>query len=199
MLKQRTLVVFKPDVLQRQIVGEILSRFERKGFKIVGMKMVWPTEELAGKHYAASVEQLTGMGNKTIAIAKEKGETLSETDPMKIGAKIRDWNIQYLAGGPVIAFVFQGPHIIEIMRKMIGSTSPLVADVGTIRADYSPDSIPLANWQERTTRNMIHASDSEESANREIYLWFNEDELYEYETAMEKVFFDVSWGIRNQK
>ncbi len=196
MHKQKTLVLFKPDVIQRQIMGELLTRFERKGFKIVGMKMVLPTRKLAGEHYQASEEQLMGMGNKTITVAKERGETLTENDPMKIGMRIRDWNMDYLVAGPVLAIVLQGPHIIEFVRKMVGVTSPLMADIGTIRADYSPDSIPLANWQERTTRNMIHASDSVESANREIELWFKKSEMFEYETAIEKVLFDNSWGMK---
>lgn len=195
MHKQKTLVLFKPDVIQRQIMGELLTRFERKGFKIVGLKMVLPTRKLAGEHYAATKEQLEGMGNKTITVAKERGETLTENDPMKIGMKIRERNMDYLVAGPVLAIVLQGPHIIEFVRKMVGVTSPLMADIGTIRADYSPDSIPLANWQERTTRNMIHASDSPESANREIDLWFKKGELFEYETAIEKVLFDNTWGL----
>ena len=159
--------------------------------------MALPTPELAGEHYQASDTQLRGMGEKTLKIAAENGETLAEIDPIKIGMKIRQWNMDYLSCGPVLVLVMLGPHIIEVVRKMVGVTNPLMADVGTIRADYSPDSISLANWQERTTRTIIHASDSVEGAEREIGLWFKKDEIFEYETAIEKVLFDTSWSLKS--
>lgn len=191
---ERTLVIFKPDVIQRQIMGEIIERFERKGFKIVGMKMIWPTAELIGKHYEDNQEYFKEVGDKTIKSARERGEKLFSNDPIEIGRRIRQWNMLYMSCGPVFAIVLEGPHIIEAVRKMLGSTNPLNADIGTIRSDYSPDSYFLANLQGRTTRTMVHASDSIESANREIPLWFKKSELYDYETAIEKVLFDVGWS-----
>ncbi|KKR06265.1 MAG: Nucleoside diphosphate kinase [candidate division WS6 bacterium GW2011_GWF2_39_15] len=198
MLKQKTLVLFKPDVVQRQIVGEILTRFERKGFKIVGMKMVLPTESLAKEHYETTDEQIIGMGNKTIVLAQEHGEDTSKMDAREIGLKVWQRNVDYLSCGPILAIVMQGPHIIESVRKMIGVTNPFMADVGTIRADYSPDSITLSSSSDRTTRTMLHASDSEKSAQREIALWFKKGEIFEYETAIEKVLFDVSWSLKRK-
>ncbi len=193
-LQERTLVIFKPDVLQRQIIGELITRFERKGFKIVGMKLIHPSKELVGKHYTDDPAYLKEVGEKGIASALARGEEVKETDPMKIGNQVRDWNIQYLACGPVLAMVLQAPNIVEAVRKMLGSSNPANADIGTIRADYSPDSFFLANMQGRTTRTLIHASDSVENAKREISLWFNNNEIYEYETAMEKVLFDAGWS-----
>ena len=180
--------------MQRQIVGELLTRFERKGFKIVGMKLTHATKELVSKHYTDDPDYLRSIGEKGIASALARGEEILDKDPMKIGAQVRNWNIQYLACGPVIAMVLQAPTVVDSVRKMLGSTNPANADVGTIRADYSPDSFLLANMQGRTTRTLLHASDSPENANREIALWFNEDELHNYETAMEKVLFDTGWS-----
>lgn len=191
--QEKTLVIFKPDVIQRQIVGELISKFERKGFKLVGMKLVWPTKKLAGQHYTDDVGYLTTVGKNTIKYAQERGEEVIEDDPFKMGSLVRDWNIEYLSCGPVIAIVFEGPHIIESVRKIIGSSNPVMADVGTIRADYSPDSFFLANSQGRTSRNIIHASDTKENAEREISLWFSKDEIHQYETAIEKVLFDTGW------
>lgn len=193
-LEERVLVIFKPDVLQRQIVGELLTRFERKGFKIVGMKLTLASKELVSKHYTDDPAYLREVGEKGIASALARGEEVKERDPMVIGNRVRDWNIMYLACGPVLAFVLQAPNVVEAVRKMTGSSNPANADVGTIRSDYSPDSFFLANMQGRTTRTLLHASDSPENAEREIALWFKDDELHKYETAMEKVLFDSGWS-----
>lgn len=186
-------MIFKPDVLQRQISGELLTRFERKGFKVVGMKMVWPTTELVAKHYEDDEDYLRSVGEKSLESAKERGEELPDLTPLEFGQRIRQWNIDYLTCGPVIAIVFEGAHVIESVRKLLGKTNPLAADVGSIRADYSPDSYLLADSQGRTTRTIAHASDAPETAEREISLWFDETELYSYETAIEKILYDAGW------
>lgn len=193
MLKQKTLTIFKPDVIQRQIVGEILQRFERKGFKIVGLKMLVPSKELVGEHYSGDEAYLTEVGEKTIAFAKERGDKVPEGTPLELGKRIRQWNIDYLTCGPVVAMVLEGPNVIEAVRKIIGRSNPILADVGTIRSDYTTDSYFLADLQGRTTRTMFHASDSVENATREIGLWFDENELVDYETAIEKILYDAGW------
>jgi len=192
--KEKTLLIFKPDVLQRQIVGEIISRFERKGFKIVGMKMLVPSRELIGKHYIDDPKYLIETGDNAKKGAEARGEDTSNWDSLERGKWIRESNINYLTCGPVIALVLQGFGVIAGVRKMLGSTSPADGDVGTIRADFSLDSFALADEQGRVTRSMIHASDSVENAQREIGLWFNATEISEYETAAEKIFYDVSWS-----
>jgi nucleoside-diphosphate kinase len=192
--KERTLVILKPDVIQRQIVGEILTRFERKGFKIIGMKMVWPTEELMREHYIDEDEYHRSVGIKAVDNAKEKGEDVTGMDPVEIGRRIRNYNVEYLSCGPVLAFVLEGNSVIEGVRKLLGKTNPRLADVGTIRADYTPDSYFLADMQGRATRTIAHASDSVESAEREIPLWFKDDELYEYSTAIEHILYDAGWS-----
>jgi len=191
--KEKTLIIFKPDVIQRQIVGEIISRLEKKGFKIVGMKMTWPSKELMAKHYIDDDEYSRGVGEKAIKNAKSKGEDTKNWDALEIGRKVRNWNIEYLSCGPVIALVLEGNCVIEGVRKLLGSTNPRNSDVGTVRADYSPDSYFLADIQGRATRTIVHASDSLESAKREIPLWFKEDELYDYKTAIEYILYDTGW------
>jgi nucleoside-diphosphate kinase len=191
---EKTLVLFKPDVVQRQIVGEFITRFERKGFKIVGMKMIWPTKKLVGLHYAEEKEYLIEVGKKTIKSALERNEKMKESDPLKVGKKIREWNMEYLSCGPILAIVLEGASVIESVRKMIGSTNPITADIGTIRADYSPDSYMLANIQGRNTRTLLHASDSSKSAKREIPLWFKKGELYKYSVGIEHILYDAGWS-----
>ena len=192
--KERTLILIKPDVIQRQIVGDILSRFERKGFKIVAMKMINATKKQIGEHYidndAYSIE--TGEKAKKGAIAR--GQDVSNWNSLEWGRIIRNRNIAYLTAGPIIAMVLEGNGVIEGVRKILGSTSPADGDIGTIRADYSFDNYALADVVSRATRTMLHASDSTESANREIGIWFKEDEICtNYETVAEKIFFDAGW------
>lgn len=116
--KEKTLVIFKPDVVQRQIIGEILSRFERKGFKIVGMKMLIPSRELVGKHYEDKKEYLVEVGEKAKKGAELRGEDISGWDSLARGKRIRESNINYLTCGPVVAVVFQGFGVIAGVRKM---------------------------------------------------------------------------------
>ena len=192
--KEKTLVIFKPDVLQRQIVGEIISRFERKGFKIVAMKMLTPSREMVGKHYSDDPKYLIETGEKAKKGAEARGEDTSNWNSLERGKWIRESNINYLTCGPVLVMVLQGFGVVSGVRKMLGSTSPADGDVGTIRADYSLDSFALADEQGRVTRSMLHASGSIENAEREIGIWFNATEISEYETAAEKIFYDVSWS-----
>jgi len=199
MTTEKTLVIFKPDVLQRQIVGELLTRFERKGFKMVAMKMTLPSAKLVKEHYFSDDQYLIDIGQKIIDKAAEKGEEVPTLTAFELGARIRDWNVDYLTCGPVLAIVLQGPMIIQAVRKMAGTTNPLMADIGTIRADYSPDSYLFADAEGRTTRTILHASDSIKSAKREISLWFDENEIFKYEVGIEKILYDKGWSEQNKQ
>lgn len=191
---ERTLILVKPDVIQRQIVGEILSRFERKGFKIVGMKMVNASKEQIQDHYTDEESYLIETGEKAKKGAIARGEDVSNWNSLEKGKIIRKNNVVYLTCGPIIAMVLEGHGVVSGVRKVLGSTSPADGDVGTIRDDYSFDTYALADYVSRATRTMLHASDSPENAEREIKIWFKENELCNnYETVAEKIFFDSSW------
>ena len=193
--KERSLLLIKPDVLQRQIVGEILTRFERKGFKLIAMKMLNATEGQLGEHYFDDEDYLIETGEKAKKGAEERGEDISNWDSLERGKIIRQRNIEYLTCGPIVALVLEGFGVIKGVRKILGSTSPAAGDVGTIRDDYSLDTYQLADFVSRSTRTMIHASDSVDNAEREIRIWFDKDELCDdYETAVEKIFYDEGWG-----
>jgi nucleoside-diphosphate kinase len=191
---ERTLILVKPDVIQRQIVGEILTRFERKGFKIIGMKMLNATKEQIQEHYTDEESYLIETGEKAKKGALARGEDISNWNSLEKGKIIRKNNVVYLTCGPIISMVLEGHGVISGVRKILGSTSPADGDVGTIRDDYSFDTFALADYISRATRTMLHASDSVENAEREIKIWFKESELCSnYETVAEKIFFDLAW------
>ena len=192
--EERTLILVKPDVLQRQIFGEILSRFERKGFKMVAVKMLNATKAQVGEHYTSEEQYLIETGEKAKKGAEARGQDVSNWNSLEWGKIIRDRNIAYLTCGPILAVVLEGPNVVSSVRKVLGSTSPADGDVGTIRADYSFDSYALADVVARSTRTMLHASDSPENAKREIKIWFKESEICNnYETVAEKIFYDTGW------
>lgn len=147
MEKERTFVMIKPDAVQRGLIGEIISRFEKKGIKIVAMKMVSVDRELAEKHYSV-----------------HKGKPFFEP------------TVKFIMSSPVVAMVLEGYNVIEMVRKMVGKTNPQDADPGTIRGDYG----------QHIGRNIIHASDGKETAEYEINLWFNEEEICEYKRIDEE-------------
>jgi len=157
---EKTLVIIKPDGVERGLVGEILKRFENAGLKIVGMKMVWIDKKFAEKHYEA---------HKAKPFFKELVEFITE--------------------GPVVAFVVEGVHAVENARRLVGATSPNEAAPGTIRGDFAHISMAYASKKGLGGKNVIHASGSKQEADSEIKLWFKKEELHSYTTVDEKHVF----------
>lgn len=189
---ERTLVVIKPDGIQRSLIGEIIKRFERSGLKIVGLKMIVPDEKFVESHYTLYEDWLLNVGKKSIEGLKEKGVTPFTEDPLEVGKKVLNSLKKYLASGPVVAMVLQGAHAVKIVRKIVGGTEPLSSDVGTIRGDFVLDSYQIADQDGRAVRNLIHASGSVEEANKEIEHWFKKEELISYRLIQEQVLYDVN-------
>lgn len=183
--KQRTLVLIKPDGVIRGLVGEFLKRFEQAGLRIVGLKFLIATPSQLKKHFPASKEWVEGMGQKTSDFFYKQGldpiDAFGTADHHKIGMKIRNWNYSYLLSGPIAIIVLEWAHAIDIVRKMIGSTIPYHASPGTIRGDFSTNSPDLASYLGMACQNLIHAADSEETAEREIECWFKPEELVSWE------------------
>jgi len=157
---ERTLVLFKPDSVQRQIMGKIITRFEDAGIKVVAMKMQHVAEDLALNHYDEK-------------IAKTHGD------------KIRRQNIDFLTSGPVLAMVLEGVNVVENVRKMVGSTEPKSSAPGTIRGDFAHMSYAHADVKGHVAKNVIHASGNKEAAETEICLWFAGNEIVNYKTVHE--------------
>ncbi len=190
--KERTLVIIKPDGIQRNLIGEIISRFERTGLKLIAMNMMVPTEELVEKHYTLDPEWLRIAGEKSIKSAKEKGNPVLSEVPLEVGKMVLNSLKKYLTCGPVITMVWEGVHAVSIVRKLTGSTEPLSSDVGTIRGDFVIDSYQISNHDGRAVRNLIHSSGSVKEANDEIKHWFNEKDLIEYTHIQEKILYDIN-------
>ncbi len=159
---ERSLIVFKPDAVQRGLVGEILARFEKAGLKVVGMKMVSPDYE----HYYHHYENI--------------GKMISRR-----GQAAFDVTLELMQQGPVIATVIEGVHAVEFVRKMAGATEPWSALPGTIRGDYAHVSYEYANTEITPIANLLHASGDVDEAELEIAFWFRPEELFEYETLSE--------------
>lgn len=191
-MKEQTLIIFKPDSVARGLIGTITSRFEKVGLKIVAAKMMMVSRELADNHYPANREAfINGMGGKTLENYQDMGidpiKEVGSADPHEIGLKIREWLVDMITAGPVLAMVLEGPHAVELVRKMVGHTLPLKSAPGTIRGDYSFDSSYLANVGKRPIKNLLHASGELEEAKYEVGLWFNSSEIMSYERVEEQV------------
>ncbi len=185
---EKTFVLIKPDGVQRALMGKIIGRFEDAGLRITAMKMTMADKELAAKHYVDDVAWLEDVGKKSIASYEAKGIKVSDTAE-QIGRKIRGYLMDYLTMGPVVAMVVEGNEALSIVRKIVGSTAPSKADPSTLRGMYAIDSYQLADEQKRPVHNLIHTSDSLETAEKEIGLWFEEGEIREYRRADEPAMF----------
>jgi nucleoside-diphosphate kinase len=162
-LIERTLILFKPDAVQRGVVGEIITRFERVGLKIVGTKMIKPSEEHYHKHYEEIGQVITRRGQATF-----------------------DNVLTMMSEGPVIAMVLEGVEAVDLVRKLVGSTEPKSSAPGTIRGDFSHMSYGYGDEQEVGIPNLIHASGDASDASKEIPHWFSDEELFDYSVLNEK-------------
>jgi len=194
MKTEKTLVIIKPDGIQRSLIGEIIKRYERVGLKLVGLKMMIPTEEQATKHYydVGGDEWIEEVGRKASAAYEKKGEKSPYKTYSENGWAILKANAKYLSAGPAIAMIWQGANAIELVRKITGATAPLLADVGTIRGDFTLDSYALADTDQRSIRNLIHASGEVDEAKKEIKIWFKENEILSYTHIQDKILYDIN-------
>ncbi len=157
---EKTLVLIKPEGVQRHLVGKIITRFEDAGLKIIAMKQVWVDKEFAKKHY-------------TQDIAERRGE------------KVREMLLNYITEGPVIAMVLQGINAIENTRKIVGGTEPKSSPPGTIRGDFAHVSFAHADKNNLPVKNLIHASGNKEDSENEVKLWFSKKEMHNYKTVQD--------------
>ncbi|HVY67379.1 MAG TPA: nucleoside-diphosphate kinase [Patescibacteria group bacterium] len=158
---ERTLVLLKPDTVDRGLVGEIITRFEKVGLKMAGLKMLWPNRETALKHYTEDLAQ-------------------------RRGQHVRDLMVEMLTSGPIVAMALEGVEAVEIVRKMVGTTEPKSAAPGTIRGDYSHVSFKHADSKKIGVYNLIHASGSPAEAEQEIAVWFAPEELQQHRPGYTK-------------
>ncbi|MFA4999979.1 MAG: nucleoside-diphosphate kinase [Patescibacteria group bacterium] len=188
--KERTLVILKPDAVQRGLVGEVIRRIENTGLKLIAMKIAMATEDQLWKHYNKDEEWFLKKGERMIADRKTAGMPI-EKEAIEYGKDIIRLLVNFMMAGPVVPMIWEGNQAVGIVKKVVGSTEPLSSECGTIRGDYTLDSFELASFDERAVRNLIHCSDPAEEAEREIPLWFTPEEILKYRLVAEQILYDV--------
>jgi nucleoside-diphosphate kinase len=191
MKNQRTLVILKPDAIQRSLMGEIISRIERTGLKLVAAKFLVATREQCLTHYNKDDAWFLKIGERIIE-KMQKNNVEVKKQASEYGKDMLEATIRFVTAGPMLAMVFQGNQSVGIVKKIVGDTEPLSSDVGTIRSDYTIDSYELANLNDRCVRNLIHCSDEVPEAEREIKVWFKDEELINYTHINEKILYDIN-------
>lgn len=191
--QQRTLVLVKPDGVMRGLTGEVVSRIEQRGLKVIALKMVQVERAHLEKHFPTDPEWVKGLGNKGLKTFAEYKldpvKQMGSDDPATIGAMVKESLFAYMSSGPIAAMVVEGIHAIDMVRKIAGATLPVFADIGSVRGDYSVDSPAVANVEGRAIKNIMHASENEAEAVNEIGLWFSKDELHDYKRAAEDTMY----------
>ena len=188
---EQTLVIVKPDGIQRALIGEIIGRYERLGLKLVALKMLVPTEAMIEGHYLLDPNWKKNVGTKAIESYTKKGETPPSSDPIEVANLVVGRLKTYMTSGPVIAMVWEGAHAVELVRKITGGTEPRSASIGTIRGDFVVDSYQMADSDNRAIRNLIHASGSVSEAMMEIPHWFSPGEITNYRVPHEATLYDA--------
>jgi nucleoside-diphosphate kinase len=191
--EEKTVVLIKPDGVKRGLIGEIISRIERRGLKIISLEMIQATREQVDNHYPKDEKWIRRLGEKTLNNYKTYGidpiKEVGTDDPFEIGKMVRGWLLDYMTSGPMVKMIVQGIHAIDMVRKLAGKSLPAEAEMGTIRGDFSVDSATAANRDKRAIHNIVHASETPEEAQNEINLWFAVEDIFEYKRAEEDIMF----------
>ncbi len=191
--EEKTVLLIKPDGVKRGLIGEIISRIEKRGLKIIALEMFWPQKSQIDGHYPKDEAWLKRIGEKTLKNYKDYGfdvkKELGTDDLKEIGNLVRGWLIDYMTSGPVVKAVIKGIHAIDMVRKIVGPSMPTEAEMGTIRGDFSVDDSTAANRDKRAIHNLVHASETIKESEHEIQFWFAPEEIYDYKRAEEDIMF----------
>jgi len=178
---ERTFVMIKPEGVKRKLIGEIIKRIEQVDLKIVAMKMIQPKKDFVEKFYPSDEEWFRSVGERAKkAFLKQKldiKKSYGTKDVVEMGKVVKKWVVDYITSGPVVGMMIEGNKAISIMRKLCGGTYPDKALAGTIRGDFSSESVEYANVEDRSIQNIIHTSANEKEAENEINLWFKKEEI----------------------
>lgn len=177
-------MLIKPDGVRKGLVGEIIKRMEQRDLKIVALEMFQSTKAEMDKHYPKDEKWMSRIGEKTTNTYNKYGydvkKDFGSTDLLKIGKEVRRWLVDFMVSAPMVKMVVQGVHAVDMVRKIVGPTMPYLAEMGTIRGDYSADSAISANMERRAVFNLVHASETPEEAAHEIKHWFGKDAILKY-------------------
>ncbi len=189
--QQRSLIMIKPDAMQRSLTGEIIRRIERTGLKFTAFKFLVADREQLLKHYHKNNAWFLEKGQNIVNDRKAHNLPV-EKEAIEYGRDIIELILKFMTAGPLLIFVVQGNEAVAVVKKLVGTTEPASSDVGTIRGDYTIDSYEHSSIQDRAVRNLIHCSESPEEAEREIAVWFKPEEIVEYKTIQERILYDVN-------
>lgn len=189
--KERTFVILKPDAIQRGLMGDIITRFEKVGLKMIAMKMIMAEEQQCWDHYNKDEAWFLKKGANIMKNREDLGMPV-EKEALEYGKDIIRALAKFMTAGPIVPMIFEGNQAIGIVKKIVGGTEPLTSEVGTIRGDYTLDSYELSSYDDRAVRNLIHCSDLPEEAEREIKIWFDEKEILSYRLVAEGIIYDVN-------
>lgn len=190
---ERTVVLIKPDGVIRGLMGEVISRVEKRGLKIIACSMIWPTRKQIDDHYPKDPVWVKRLGEKSLETYAKYGwdpvKEMGTKNPTKIGKSVRNWILDFMTSGPMVKMVVEGIHAVDMVRKMVGKSIPALAEMGTIRGDFSVDSAALANKNKRAVHNLVHASETLQEAAHELEFWFSPEEIHDYKRAEEDIMF----------
>lgn len=188
---EKSFIIVKPDGVQRSLIGEIISRLERTGLKIVALKMVNATEQQCWTHYNKDEAWFLKKGTGIVEEMQKRGMAPNK-EAIEYGRDIIGQLVRFMTSGPVVCLVVEGNQSVAVVKKLVGSTEPATSDVGTIRGDLTLDSYSLAGVDQRAVRNLIHCSDAPEEAAREIKIWFTDEEILSYKLVQEQILYDIN-------
>ncbi|NCO00007.1 nucleoside-diphosphate kinase [Candidatus Falkowbacteria bacterium] len=189
--KEKTLVILKPDAVQRGLIGETIKRIESTGLKLVALKITMATEDQLWEHYNKDDEWFIKKGERTI-LERQAAGMVVDKEAIEYGKDIIRLLVKFMTAGPVVPMIWEGNQAVGIIKKLVGATEPLSSEAGTIRGDYTLDSYGLASLDERAVRNLVHCSDPVTDAAREIPLWFTDKEILQYRLVAEQILYDVN-------
>jgi nucleoside-diphosphate kinase len=182
--EEKTFVLIKPDGVRKGLVGEVIKRFEQRDLKVVALEMFQASKREMDGHYPKDPKWISRLGNKTTTTYEQYGHDpkrdFGTRNPDKIGRIVRGWLVDFMSSAPMVRMVVQGVHAVDMVRKIVGPTMPYLAEMGTIRGDYSADSAISANIEHRPVYNLIHASETPKEAAHEIKHWFGKHPVYKY-------------------
>lgn len=182
--EEKTFVLIKPDGVRKGLVGEILKRFEQRDLKIVALEMFHPSRKEMDSHYPKDEAWLRRLGEKTMATYTKYGYDVKRDfgtrDLVRIGKTVRGWLLDFMSSAPLVKVAVQGVHAVDMVRKIVGPTMPYLAEMGTIRGDFSADSAISANMERRAVYNLAHASETPQEASHEIKHWFGKKTIFKY-------------------
>ncbi len=190
---EKTVVLIKPDGVKRGLIGELISRIEKRGLKIISLEMFQATKEQIDGHYPKDEKWIRRLGEKTLNSYQKYGvdadKELGTRDTLEIGRMVRGWLLDYMISGPMVKMVIEGIHAVAMVRKIVGSSLPSQASMGTIRGDFSIDDATAANRAKRAIHNIVHASENSQEAQHELNFWFAAEDIFDYKRAEEDIMF----------